>query len=377
MRTKHIKRHHLQSSSHSASTSSVSSNKHKINLKPKDLTVHQSQQHHLKSPFSDSIIDLDDELHLNEADYLNDISTDDENIPKNYSNKREEVKKSHINNNNNNLNASYTNYSNNNNNSDHYFDNNNTKIFSDSDYCTNNNTNKKSVKMGSGGQHHQYFSLRWNNYQSNMTSVFHKLLETQSFVDVTLACENHYLKAHKVVLSACSGFFQRLLLDNPCKHPTIIMPSDIAFSDLQFIIDFVYRGEIDVSEAELQIIYFNQRIFDQTLMKHNALECKPIVTLIQKYSYLELETLEALLSQMIFLSYNCVYPLIYIIIQSYHSYLYNSCYILCFGMPCHAMPACFCFALLLPKFMRHGVCMFLVYKTCYIYICVYIYIHKS
>ncbi|XP_053688693.1 sex determination protein fruitless isoform X2 [Sabethes cyaneus] len=99
---------------------------------------------------------------------------------------------------------------------------------------------------------HQYFSLRWNNYQSNMTSVFHELLETQSFVDVTLACEYNSLKAHKVVLSACSAYFQKILLDNPCKHPTIILPSDICFSDLQFIIEFVYRGEIDVSEAELQ-----------------------------------------------------------------------------------------------------------------------------
>lgn len=45
---------------------------------------------------------------------------------------------------------------------------------------------------------HQYFSLRWNNYQSNMTSVFHELLESQSFVDVTLACEYNSLKAHKV-----------------------------------------------------------------------------------------------------------------------------------------------------------------------------------
>ncbi|XP_062544953.1 sex determination protein fruitless isoform X2 [Armigeres subalbatus] len=99
---------------------------------------------------------------------------------------------------------------------------------------------------------HQYFSLRWNNYQSNMTSVFHELLETQSFVDVTLACEYNSLKAHKVVLSACSAYFQKILLDNPCKHPTIILPADICFSDLQFIIEFVYRGEIDVSEAELQ-----------------------------------------------------------------------------------------------------------------------------
>uniref|UniRef100_A0A182X822 BTB domain-containing protein n=2 Tax=gambiae species complex TaxID=44542 RepID=A0A182X822_ANOQN len=100
---------------------------------------------------------------------------------------------------------------------------------------------------------HQYFSLRWNNYQSNMTSVFHELLESQSFVDVTLACEYNSLKAHKVVLSACSAYFQKILLDNPCKHPTIILPADICFSDLQFIIEFVYRGEIDVSEAELQV----------------------------------------------------------------------------------------------------------------------------
>lgn len=44
----------------------------------------------------------------------------------------------------------------------------------------------------------QYFSLRWNNYQNNLTSVFHELLENQSFVDVTLACEENSLKAHKV-----------------------------------------------------------------------------------------------------------------------------------------------------------------------------------
>lgn len=120
----------------------------------------------------------------------------------------------------------------------------------------------------------QYFSLRWNNYQSNITSVFYDLLETQSFVDVTLACEENFLKAHKVimiklgaqstpvimiivhlqvVLSACSEYFQRILLENPCDHPTIILPAEIAFPDLQFIIEFVYRGEIDVSETELQV----------------------------------------------------------------------------------------------------------------------------
>uniref|UniRef100_A0A8D8XD73 Protein bric-a-brac 1 n=1 Tax=Cacopsylla melanoneura TaxID=428564 RepID=A0A8D8XD73_9HEMI len=103
--------------------------------------------------------------------------------------------------------------------------------------------------MASANQH---YCLRWNNYQSNMTSVFHHLLRTEAFVDVTLACNEQSLKAHKVVLSACSSYFQKLLIENPCKHPTIIMPQDVCFTDLKFIIEFVYRGEIDVSQTELQ-----------------------------------------------------------------------------------------------------------------------------
>ncbi|EJY57794.1 AAEL017240-PA [Aedes aegypti] len=129
---------------------------------------------------------------------------------------------------------------------------------------------------------HQYFSLRWNNYQSNMTSVFHELLETQSFVDVTLACEYNSLKAHKVVLSACSAYFQKILLDNPCKHPTIILPSDICFSDLQFIIEFVYRGEIDVSEAELQQTPSVKKDKKQTNLEETMAQAEQLSVLVHR-----------------------------------------------------------------------------------------------
>ena len=44
-------------------------------------------------------------------------------------------------------------------------------------------------------------------------------------------------------------------MDNPCKHPTIILPQEIDFNDLKFIIEFVYRGEIDVSQTELQVSF--------------------------------------------------------------------------------------------------------------------------
>ncbi|KAI9581699.1 hypothetical protein GQX74_010016 [Glossina fuscipes] len=57
----------------------------------------------------------------------------------------------------------------------------------------------------------QHFCLRWNNYQSSITSAFENLRDDEDFVDVTLACEGRSIKAHRVVLSACSPYFRDLL----------------------------------------------------------------------------------------------------------------------------------------------------------------------
>lgn len=42
--------------------------------------------------------------------------------------------------------------------------------------------------------------LRWNAYHSNMQSVFPYLLNSEQFVDVTLATEGQSIKCHKVGL---------------------------------------------------------------------------------------------------------------------------------------------------------------------------------
>ncbi|KAL9908089.1 bric a brac 1 isoform 2-T2 [Glossina fuscipes fuscipes] len=96
----------------------------------------------------------------------------------------------------------------------------------------------------------QQFCLRWNNYQSNLTSVFDQLLQTESFVDVTLACDGHSIKAHKMVLSACSPYFQNLFFDTPCQHPIVIM-RDVGWCELKAIVDFMYKGEINVSQEQI------------------------------------------------------------------------------------------------------------------------------
>lgn len=57
----------------------------------------------------------------------------------------------------------------------------------------------------------QHFCLRWNNYQNSITTAFENLRDDEDFIDVTLACDGKSLKAHRVVLSACSPYFRELL----------------------------------------------------------------------------------------------------------------------------------------------------------------------
>jgi hypothetical protein len=62
----------------------------------------------------------------------------------------------------------------------------------------------------------QRFCLKWNNYQSNVTTTFKELLAVEDFVDITLSAEGGALRAHKVVLSACSPYFRDILkVQNP------------------------------------------------------------------------------------------------------------------------------------------------------------------
>jgi hypothetical protein len=100
------------------------------------------------------------------------------------------------------------------------------------------------------GGDRQQFCVSWNSHQSNMHSAFPKLLSSEQFVDVTLACDGGSIKCHKVVLSACSDYLERLLLEIPCTHPIIFL-SDMRMWELQALVEFMYRGEVYVEQQQL------------------------------------------------------------------------------------------------------------------------------
>ncbi|XP_031787149.1 longitudinals lacking protein, isoforms H/M/V isoform X6 [Nasonia vitripennis] len=96
----------------------------------------------------------------------------------------------------------------------------------------------------------QQFCLRWNNHQSTIIQNFDTLLESGTLVDCTLAAEGKYLKAHKVVLSACSPYFEGLLSEHYDKHPVFIL-KDVKFKELKAMMDYMYRGEVNISQDQL------------------------------------------------------------------------------------------------------------------------------
>ena len=93
--------------------------------------------------------------------------------------------------------------------------------------------------------------LQWNDFQDNIKSAFGNLREDNDFADVTLACEDgQQVEAHKVILAASSPFFQKLLGRNKHPHPLIYMRG-MNSDDLSAIVDFLYRGEANVFQENL------------------------------------------------------------------------------------------------------------------------------
>ena len=93
--------------------------------------------------------------------------------------------------------------------------------------------------------------LKWNDFQTNLQNSLRELRGDRDFTDVTLACEDQSIKAHKVILSASSPFFKKLLKTHPHPQPLIYMRG-IGSSELIAMVDFIYLGEASIFQEQLE-----------------------------------------------------------------------------------------------------------------------------
>jgi len=100
------------------------------------------------------------------------------------------------------------------------------------------------------GTNSEKFCLRWNDFESNISVAFREIREEKDFFDCTLSCGARQIQAHKLILSACSPFFRSILRQNPHQHPLLYLKG-VEFTDLQAVLNFMYHGEVNVAQEEL------------------------------------------------------------------------------------------------------------------------------
>merc|ERR1711974_280031 len=88
------------------------------------------------------------------------------------------------------------------------------------------------------------YNLTWDTFHEHLQLMFKELFfEEEKYSDVTLVCDDQTpFKAHKIVLSACSPVFKKIIDNNPTQHPLIYLRG-IQSYEMESILQFMYLGE--------------------------------------------------------------------------------------------------------------------------------------
>jgi len=96
----------------------------------------------------------------------------------------------------------------------------------------------------------QQFSRNAGDHEANLGEIFQELKTADQLLDVTLVTSKGQIKAHKIVLSACSPFFRRVLYNNPHQNSMIYLKGVSHFS-LEKLVKFMYDGEVSIKQEDL------------------------------------------------------------------------------------------------------------------------------
>ena len=98
------------------------------------------------------------------------------------------------------------------------------------------------------------FHLAWNSAEREATVLgsLAALQKSGECSDVSLiSSDDGMLRAHRVVLAACSPFFREVFSKNSVANLSLYM-SGLKQVDLEAILDFMYRGQTEVPMADLE-----------------------------------------------------------------------------------------------------------------------------
>ena len=95
-------------------------------------------------------------------------------------------------------------------------------------------------------------NVKWDEFHTTVSESFKEFKQEKAFFDVTLVSEDQkQIQTHKIVLSTCSNFFKSILENNTQSHPLIYL-SGVDSTNLQFLTDYIYEGEVRLFHEQLE-----------------------------------------------------------------------------------------------------------------------------
>ena len=94
-------------------------------------------------------------------------------------------------------------------------------------------------------------SLQNDKFMERQIEFYKKVQEEKDMIDVTVACDGAEVKAHRLVISASSPFFRKIIKTSNHPSPYIYL-SGLHPDDLESIMSFVYTGETKVEANNIQ-----------------------------------------------------------------------------------------------------------------------------
>lgn len=94
-------------------------------------------------------------------------------------------------------------------------------------------------------------NVTWDDHLQNLSGLFQELYDNKKLVDVTLYCSGGILKAHRIVLSACSPYFSKIFQEIEVAQPPIIILKGISYDEMHQLLEFMYKGSINILEQDL------------------------------------------------------------------------------------------------------------------------------
>ena len=96
-----------------------------------------------------------------------------------------------------------------------------------------------------------FTSYVWKEHHYKTKESWRLLFDNKKFTDVTLVCgDQKTIEAHRLILSACSPVFARILDQNNSSHPWIYLRG-VDFEELKSIIEFIYLGASSLDSSKV------------------------------------------------------------------------------------------------------------------------------